>query len=281
MIPHATVGRRACVVATALYLVGLATAEAHGDLHEQIVAVTRAIDLRPGDATLYHKRAELFRAHGEPAAALEDFARAKAIDPSLLAVDLSRGRVLLETGRAQEADAVLSTFLQFEPGHADALLSRARARAQLSRHVAADSDFAAAIAATPDPAPDLFLERAANLEAAGRPRDALHVLDAALGRIERAVTLQEAALRIEINLALWDSAIHRLSTMMEAVPVRAPLLARKAEVLELAGRPEEARRTYEAALAEINALPAARRETEWARSLQQALKERLSSSPAR
>jgi predicted Zn-dependent protease len=278
--PRSIVHRHARVVATVLNLAGIATAGAHGDVHEQIVALTREIDSKPGDATLYHKRGELFRAHDEPSAALEDFARAKAIKPSLHAVDLSQGRVLLETGRAGESDAVLTTFLRQEPGHADALLLRARARAQLSRYVDADDDFAAAIAAVPDPGPDLFLERAANLKAAGHPEEALQVLNAALRRIDRAVTLQEAALNIETELALWISAIQRLDTMMEAVPVKAPLLARKADVQELAGQPQEARRTREAALAEINALPATRRETTWARSLQLDLQERLSPSPA-
>src|SRR5262245_38378375 len=90
-------------------------AGAHGDLHEQINAVTKQIDADPSNAVLYHKRGELERAHGDYTAAFADYDRAEKLDPELDVVQFSRGRSLLESNRADEAVISLSKFLALHP----------------------------------------------------------------------------------------------------------------------------------------------------------------------
>ena len=91
------VGKKWAIVA--MLCLGVASeARAHGDLHEQIVAVTRLLEREPRSAALFHKRGELERAHRDYAAAFQDYDRALELDPALDVVHLSRGRALLETG---------------------------------------------------------------------------------------------------------------------------------------------------------------------------------------
>lgn len=236
-----------------------AQARAHGDLHDQIRALTVELRAHPRDATRYHKRGELHRAHGEHAQALADYARAESRDPALQVVHLSRGRVLLEAGDAARAQKSLSRFLELQPGHSEAMLLRARAWAKLGQHADAERDFAALLSSVADPLPDLFLERAANLQAAGDVAAALAVLEEGLRRLGSLVVLEDATLDHELQLGRIDAALGRLDRLLASAPRKETLLARKAAVLEAADRREQAAAVRAQALAAIDALPEAKR----------------------
>lgn len=254
-------------------------ARAHGDLHEQIVAVTRLIAREPRSAVLFHKRGELERAHSDYTAAFRDYDRALELDPSLDVVHLSRGRALLETGKREPAVAALSHFLEKHPGHAGALLLRARARSELGLRAAAEEDFAALFAASSDPSPDLFLERAANLTADEKRAAALAVLEAGIARIGPVITLTHAALDLEVALGRHEAALARLDAMLASAPRAERLLASKARVLDAAGRAPESRAAREEALRLIAALPEAKRGLEATRELEAELRAALATHP--
>jgi tetratricopeptide (TPR) repeat protein len=244
---------------------------AHGDLHHQIEDVSAELRRHPRDAALYHKRGELQRAHHDYKAALADYARAERLDPRLHVVHLSRGRTLLESGKPERAQRALTVFLAQEPEHAEALLLRARAFAQLGRTAEAEADFAHTLARMADPLPDLFLERAANLAAAGRTGEALAALESGMARLGALVTLEEAALDLELADARYDAALARIDRMLQAAPIKAFLLARKALVLDRAGRAEAAAAARLEARAAIAALPEGKRHQPRTRELEQQL----------
>jgi tetratricopeptide (TPR) repeat protein len=241
-------------------LAGSARAHAHGDLHDQIDAVSARLREHPNDAALFHKRGELHRAHGEHAAALADYARAERLDPGLTVVHLSRGRTLLEAGRAARAVASLSRFLAAQPDHEQALLLRARAQTKLGRRIPAEHDFAALFARVADPIPDLFLERAANLAAGGRREHALSVVEEGLRRLGSLVVLEDAALELEQTLGRFDAAIARIDRLLATAARKESLLARKAEILDRSGNAAKAAETRRAALAALTALPQSKRQ---------------------
>src|SRR5512132_3461569 len=115
-------------VLAAACLAGMAVgpAWAHRGIDEQIRDVTRRIEAAPRDATLLLQRGELHRAHGDWAAAERDYVSAHRLSPSLEAVDLCLGTMLLESGRRfPEALAALDRFLARKPGHAGGLVTRA------------------------------------------------------------------------------------------------------------------------------------------------------------
>lgn len=264
--------RQLATLCTAALLLALCPrARAHGDLHEQIQALSAQLRADGGNALLFHKRGELYRAHRDYSAALADYARAERLDPGLAVVQLSRGRALLELGRAAPARAALSAFLLRQPDHAEALLLRARSQARLGARAAAERDFERALEALADPLPDLFLERAENLREWGRPEPALAVLELGIERLGPLVTLESAALELELRLARFDAALARIDAMRAQAPRPEQLLARRAEVLQRAGRAEEACAAREQALAALAQLPPAKQRVPSARELQQRL----------
>jgi tetratricopeptide (TPR) repeat protein len=250
-------------------------AAAHGDLHQQIVALTAKLREQPANALLYHKRGELHRAHGEYRAAFADYERAEKLDPELHVVHLSRGRALAETRRFAEAKQSLTRFLQVQPEHAEAHLLRGRAHASLGEREQAEADFQRTIAETSEPTPDQFVERAENLDAAGRPADALRVLEEGLQKLPGLVVLQLAAMELELKLMRFDAALSRVNGLLAQAPRKEALQAQKADILERAGRGQDARVAREEALATIAGLPDAKRKLVSTKTLEQELRNAL------
>ncbi len=238
-----------------------ASVAAHGDLHEQIAAITRRIDEAPSRAELYVRRGQLHRVHGEWEAALADYDRAARLDPDLLVIDFVRAVALLDAGRPADACAVLDRFLARQPDHAEAHATRARARLGLGHHLAAGQDFSRAIALLPQPRPEYYIERARALAAAGDTHlaEALRGLDEGIDRLGPLATLQLYAVDLELARARPAAALGRLDRMLERFGSNPTWLVQRAEILERAGRPGEARAAYASSLAALEGLAPSRR----------------------
>jgi tetratricopeptide (TPR) repeat protein len=242
---------RVLLLALAL-LCGLA---AHGPLHEQIAAVTSEIAGRPRDARLYLKRAELRRLHEDWDLAKSDYDRAEALEPTLIEVELGRGRLALDSGRPAAALPHLDRFLAARPDHVDALTQRAEARlaAGNPRGAAADSTRAISLSARPEV--ELYLLRARAQKAAADHEAALAGLDEGMARLGPLVTLEQAAIESELVLSRYDRALARLARMAAQSPRKESYLVRRGEILQQAGRNDEARAAFDEALRLIDALP--------------------------
>ena len=118
---------------------------AHGDLHEQIEAITARIDNDPDNAELYLKRGELRRAHREWAAAQADFDRVASMNPALDTVELSRGLLWMEMGEVAQAEKALRRFLSNHPDHVVALAAHGRAVVRLGRFREGAAQFTGAL----------------------------------------------------------------------------------------------------------------------------------------
>ena len=169
--------------------------------------------------------------------------------------------MLFEAGRAREAKSALDRFLRAEPVHAEALTTRARVLVRLGLRAEAAQDFTRALALAPEP--ELFVERAAAIAAGGAPhtREALGGLDEAVARYGPLVTLQLPAIELELREGRYDAALARLETIAAQTARQESWLARRGDILLRAGRAEEARAAYAAALAALESLPAPRRRT--------------------
>ena len=249
-------------VVFALALAYPPVAGAHSDLDEQIAAVTARIEREPRRADLHLKRGELHRAHREWALALADYDRATALDPALAPVDLARATLALDAGTPQAALAAVDRFLARRPDHAEGRALRARILTRVGRPLEAAEDWARAIAASPRPRPEHYLERARALAVDDRRIDeALAALDEGIRRLGSIVTLELAALELELSRARHDAALARVDRLAAASPRKEQWLVQRGEILERAGRPAEAREAFAAALKAVETLPEARRRT--------------------
>lgn len=230
-------------------------ASAHDGLDAQIARVTAQIAANATSAELFVRRGELHRAARHWSEALADLERAASLDPMLTPIDLVRAHVFLDAGRAKDAVASASRFLERQPDHADAFVVRARARARLGLIRDADADFARAL--TLHQLPELYIERARLLGGSGRAgmEQAVQALDEGIARLGPIVTLELEAIGLDVQLKRYDAALARVDRAGDKTPRKEEWLARRGAILERAGRAAEAREAYQAALTAIATLP--------------------------
>ena len=233
---------------------------AHGDLHNQIADLDRRIAAAPNDAALVLRRAELRRIHREWAVADADYASVLALEPRHPEAAWLRARAALEAGNAATALAQLDRYLAQHPDHAGARLTRARALAASGRSAEAVADYASAVEKLPQPEPDHFLEWAEAQRAAGLPPGAqLATIARGLRRLGPVPALEGLALEIELGTGRFDDALARLDALVAVAARKEALLFRRGQVLERAGRRDEALGAYQASLDAIERLPEALR----------------------
>jgi predicted Zn-dependent protease len=233
------------------------TAQAHGATADQLEQVSHALEHDPGDAQLYIRRATLRQTRREWAGAIEDLDRAARLAPQLPVVDLARGRLLLDAGRPAEARRALDSYVRRAGDDPQGWLERARANVGLGEPLAAARDYRAAMERLRDPGPDIVLEHADALLAAGDGHrvQALQVVESGIARQGPLLTLQLKAADIELSLGQHDAALRRFEQLAAQSPRKERWQLRRGDVLRSAGRPQEARAAYLAAMASIESLP--------------------------
>jgi tetratricopeptide (TPR) repeat protein len=187
---------------------------AHDGVHEQLERASKRIAAEPKNAALYLHRGELYRLHRDFDLARADYARAAKLEPSLEMLDFARGRMELEAGRLDVARTALDRFLARNPEHAEARLTRARTLVRLDRAADAIADYDAAVKHAPEPAPDLYHERAKVLAALDRIDEALRGLDEGMSRLGKLVSLQ----RLAIDVALAAGRVHDALERSRSLP---------------------------------------------------------------
>jgi tetratricopeptide (TPR) repeat protein len=250
---------------------------AHGDLDIQIIDVTKEIQKDPKNAELYLRRGELHRAHVDWDRAQADYDYAFALDPKLAVVDFTKGRMFLEANWPWSARIALDRFLTKNPDHTEALITRARTLVKLTNRLAAVQDYTRALVRASEGKPEIYLERAQALAAEGKDHidDALKGLDEGIQKLGPLVTLQLYAMDLETENKRYDAALTRLEQVMSKSPRKETWLERRGNILRQAGRPDEARASYEAALKAMDTLPPARRYVPAMQELEKRLKDSI------
>jgi tetratricopeptide (TPR) repeat protein len=270
MRPFVSIARLSVLILTPASLL------AHGDLHTQIEQVSKEIRTHP-KAELFLKRGELQRAHGEYDSALKDYDLAANADAAMSAVDLCRGKALLEAGRLEQASEALNRFLAKMPSHSEGFLFRARVRKELKQYQEAAKDYSRSIELTMDPRPEHYLERSQAFLKAGDKKEALAGLEAGMVRLGDIATLQSAAIEIDIQEQRYDAALARVDQLLLKAERTDLLLFRRAEILRLSGREIKAQRTYQEVLTAIEALPARLRASKATQTLEREVRQAIQS----
>jgi tetratricopeptide (TPR) repeat protein len=250
---------------------------AHGDLHEQIEKVTSEIDRKPDSAELYLQRGELYRVHEDWARALADFDRAEQLDAKLVTVVLGRSRLHLAKQEYKSAMAEADRFLKEYPRHPLALAVRARALAGEKRFEEAADTWLLVIQAAPSPDVEQYYERAHALGAAGPSHidAALRAIDEGLAKLGNVPALGLYGVELEVQRKHYDAALERIDKLEPKRGRKETWREKRGDILDSAGRKDEARVEYARALAELEALPARSRSTKASTSLEARLRGRL------
>jgi tetratricopeptide (TPR) repeat protein len=257
LFPSVVVALAACLSASVAF--------GHGDLDRQIAEVSARIETElrqpvdgPRRAQLHFDRGELHRLHGDWRRAQADYDQAIRYQPDLHAVELARARLLLDTGRPRRAKQAVEKFLSGQVDHPEGLFLQAQILVKLGWGLKAVSFIDRAIARIAQPEPDHYLARADILASLGDrqlPR-AIAGLDEGIKRLGPLVSLDSRAIDLELKLGRHDSALGRVDRQAAATIRKDMWLARRAQVLDRAGRRQEARASRQQALGAIATLPA-------------------------
>jgi tetratricopeptide (TPR) repeat protein len=230
--------------------------QAHGELLIRIAELTRQLEAAPTNrAALYLARGELHRQHQSWEEAESDYASAAQLDPDLPAVDFCRARLLADSGQLETARALFEKGLARCPTDGEAFIGRARVLMRLGHRQPAVADYRRGLELLRQPAPEYFLELAQALADGGQASEALQCLDEGISRCGFFVALQSYALELELDQKKHDAALARLETLLERATRKESWLARRGDILLAAGRPTDARKSFEAALAAVKTVP--------------------------
>ena len=211
--------RRAAWLAVLLLACALPAgpAQGHPELLAQIHLVDAQLAEHPNNTDLLLQRADLYRRHGDYAAAGRDFATVRTLDPANGKLDFYAGRLQLETGDAAQAEVSLSRYLGHHAEHAAAWSLRGHARLALGRPAEAADDFGSAIAHAAHPTPSLYVQHCLALFGAGQGHweSARAAADIGLAKHPQDVAL--LGLAVDISLALGQGPA--AAAYLELLPV--------------------------------------------------------------
>lgn len=265
---------RAIIVSIAVVsAAGLFECSAHEDLDTRIKDLDMRVAISPRKAELYARRADLHRRHRDWTKAIRDYQTAEQLQPERAEFKIGRAQVYLDRSYPEAALKALASLEgdgKEEP--ARALILRARALTLMGEIDSADSAFTAAIDRLKPCLPEHFVEHSRALANANSPRiaQAISVLDRGIRELGPLISLQTEAYQIERDAGQLQAALNRVRTIIAEAPSLNPAwLLKKAELLTVLENGAEARETYLAVLAAIDALPPRRRATAAARHIVQ------------
>ncbi len=259
----------------AAWILGASLAWSHAAIEKRLQDLNRRIAGEPARGDLVLERAELHRLHRDWPAALADYGLANALDPTLREVAFCRGRMLLESGRAEEALTALDGFLSQVPEHLEGHLIRGRTLMRLGRPRKALGDYDWVVAHARRLTPELVLEQVSAAERATGPEEAIRLLDQGMGRIGSVITLERRAVEILRRAGQFGEAIGRVRRILARLGRKERWLELMGNILTEAGLPEDAKTAYRRALREMGKLPPRLRKAEAMAALEKRLNERL------
>ncbi len=246
---------------------------AEDDAAETLEALNRQLQSNPTDAVLLVRRSHIWTFLHQYDQAIADLNQASRLAP-LPEMDLEKAQIYLAAGWSETGLEHADRYVREVPDDAQGYRVRGRLNASLGHQAKAGADLGAAIEHTKNPTMELYFERAQVLsagESANLP-DAVVTLDQAIARFGPIVTLQSAALEVELRQQRYDAALARLDRVVSTMPRKDSWLARRGDVLVQAGRFTEARIAYQQALDAIDKLPPAHRSQPATKELEKQLK---------
>lgn len=262
-----------------LLMSSLRPALAHGPGLEEIDKLTAQIAESGEASNLYVKRARVYQGNGHWQEAMADFDKAAELDPEYVEYDLDRARLTLEAGEYLRTLDFIDLYLLRHRNTTEALLIRARSYQALEQYQQAAESFEFALAdlSTIDgrPSPEWYLEFAETLVLTGDKEKAVTALREGIERLGPISVFQVKAAELEADLGLFDSALKRVDQLLNQSQRKDLWLSRRADILAMAGREDEAQRTYQQAYAALKRLPQRMQNLPVSRELADSLQARI------
>ena len=229
----------------------------HGALDEQIKAVSARIKMDSVNTKLYVKRGQLYVKHEEFQAAIKDYQKARRLQFDLHITDLLLAQLYVQTKELQTALIYANTFLEHNPTHISALITRAGIYQELGQGVAFQSDLESALHLLKEPNPGHYTDIAdAVLLADGSNfEEAIIWLKKGQQKFGFDIVLKSKEIELHQQAKQYDQAILVIDSILEKMQRKEKWLFQKALMYQKTENRTLAKAYYEATLNAIQQLP--------------------------
>jgi len=259
------------------------SAWSHGDLHDQIHDVSTKLHHDMHNAALYLKRGQLYLKDETPNEAIRDFRKALDLDSELMVAHYHLAQALLTIGESDTAERHARLFIASLGQMTYGGLSRGygllgRIYQERNDPINAAEAYEKSLQNNMQPRPFSYLRVAEAYVQSGQQyhQQALNILDKGIDKLGPIVTLQEAAIELELLFEHYDAALTRVRTLRTQGLHEANIHFKQASIMSKAQRLEEAQAHYKMALTEIDRLPTNKQSSRAMLKLRLSIEEELS-----
>lgn len=234
----------------------------HGAIHERLATLDRQIERTPRAASLYVQRGRVYRDAEHWEDALNDYTRARELNPRLDEALYWQGEAWLRVGELERARDVLQQYLERVPASPAGHRALAQVLVEQGEWAEAARHFDRSIASDGKPPAQTYLERARAL-AQIRPvplEEIRRGLEQGLAVHPYHVAIVSELIDVDRNALDFGSALQRFEQLPPMLQNLPEWLNHRAELEAERGDREAAAGYYRAALSRIAELPPTRQQ---------------------
>lgn len=260
-----------------------ATAWSHGALHDQIDDVSQQLKKDKQNAALYLKRGHLYQKVEHYSEAIHDFKKSLKLEPELQSVHYHLAQTLLAIGQSDAAEQHARLFIASLEQKTYGGLSRGygllgKIFEERNKYLNAARAYEKSLQNNMQPRPYNYLQPVNVYVKSGQKyhQHALTLLDKGINKLGPIVTLQEAAIVLELSSKHYDAALSRVKTLRSQGISEANIYFKQALIMSKARRPEDALTYYKMALTEIEHLSVRKQSSKAMRKLRRTIENSMS-----
>lgn len=238
-----------------LYL-WIAFAVPHGDVHEQINALTRAIEQYPDSIVLYADRGELYLLDENINAARSDFSACLQSGLINARVFLGLSKSMESLGYADSAVYYVNLALEQDAAHFPSMEWKGWLLSAMQRYCESAEIYTQLISQAYHPSPSLYIDASISaLQCPESAQDAEEIIREGITRLGRLHVLEKELVSVYLNEKRYSEAIQVQSEIIDRWTIKTSPYYERAQIYLLAGNNEAARNDLHSALQSIDQLP--------------------------
>ncbi|HEY3387827.1 MAG TPA: hypothetical protein VGK46_15040 [Saprospiraceae bacterium] len=236
----------------------------HGDDHEQIVALTKAIAQFPDSTELYMERGELYLLHEDPKAALADFSTCVQSNLINSRVYLGLSQSYLYLNQPDSALTYIDIALQLDQTNLAALETKGLILTQLSRFCESAEIYSLLSSSAQQPSPSIYLDaskawlKCPETNANGQ---ASLILIEGMSKMGRLHVLEKELVRVYLHEKRYEEALEVQTEIIQHWESKSKPYYERAEIYLLLGDQKSAKDDLNQAILSIDQLPARKSST--------------------
>lgn len=240
-----------------IFCLWIAFAVPHGDVHEQIHALTSSIEQYPDSTSLYADRGELFLLDENINAARSDFSTCILGGMINARVFLGLSKCMESLGYADSAMYYVNLALQQDIAHYPSLEWKGSLLFTMQQYCESAEIYSHLISIADHPSPSLYIDASVSaLQCPESAQDAEQIIKEGITRLGRLHVLEKELVRVYLHDKKYTEALQVQTEIIDHWSVKTYPYYDRALTYLMAGNKEAAHDDLESALQSIDLLPA-------------------------